>query len=290
MMNGWLVVNAFLKNDKFNTLYSFFHNSARQLNIQLTVVPSDTLLCEATDGFSKFQRPDFVLFWDKDVVLARRLEQAGFRLFNSASAVEICDSKTLTALHLAKVVPMPKTVYSPKTFHNVGYTNTEFVRRAVEILGLPLVVKEAYGSFGEQVYLAKTVEQAEELVSRLAGKDFVLQQFVAESSGRDIRVNVVGGRAVNAILRHSEKGDFRSNVTLGGAMAPHELTQQERALAEKACQAVGLDFAGVDVLLGANGPMLCEINSNPHFKSTFDATGVDLSKHILQHVVTQVKA
>ena len=288
-MKGWLVVNGFLKSDKFNNLYSFFQNSAEQLNIDLELVFSDTLLCEATDGFSQFERPNFVIFWDKDVVLAKRLESAGFRLFNSATAVEICDSKTLTALHLAGVAPMPKTVYSPKTFPNVGYGNVGFVRRAVEILGLPVVVKEAYGSFGEQVYLSETVEEAENLVRKLAGKDFLLQQFVSTSVERDIRVNVVGGKAVNAILRHSVNGDFRSNVTLGGETEPHELTQAERNLAEAVCQRVGLDFAGVDILLGKDEPLLCEINSNPHFKSTFDCTSVDLSKNILQWILKKVQ-
>ena len=287
-MKGWLLVNGFLKSDKFNGLYSFFQKSAEQLNIELELVCSDTLLCEATDGFSQFERPDFVLFWDKDVVLAKRLENAGFRLFNSAAAVEICDSKTLTSLQLAGVVPMPKTVYSPKTFESVGYTDLNFVRRAVDALGLPLVVKEAFGSFGQQVYLARTVEEVEALVQKLAGKDFLLQQFVAESVGRDIRVNVVGGKVVNAILRRSVNGDFRSNVTLGGVTEPHEPTQEEIKLAERACQEVGLDFAGVDILLGASGPILCEINSNPHFKSTFDCTGVDLSKNVLQWIVSRV--
>lgn len=283
-----MVVNGFLQSDKFNALYSFLQNSAQQLNIDLQTVSSDSLLCEATDGFSRFEKPDFVLFWDKDVVLARRLESAGFRLFNSAEAVAICDSKTLTALRLSNVVPIPKTLYSPKTFEKVGYTNANFLRRAAEILGLPIVVKEAYGSFGEQVYLAKTSEELEALTNRLAGKDFLLQQFVAESSGRDIRVNVVGGKAVNAILRRSVNGDFRSNVTLGGTMESHALTEEERNLAETACKAVGLDFAGVDILTSNDGPVLCEINSNPHFKSTFDCTGVDLSKNILQWIKQKV--
>ena len=287
-MKGWLVTNGFLKSDKFNGLYEFFQNSARELNIHLQQVSSDSLLCEATDGFSNFARPDFVLFWDKDVLLAKRLENAGFRLFNSARAVEICDNKALTALHLANVVPMPKTVYSPKTFEGVGYTNLDFVHRAVEIVGLPVVVKEVYGSFGRQVYLAKTVDELESIVSRLVGKDFLLQQFVAESAGKDIRVNVVGTQAVNAIYRSSVNGDFRSNVTLGGRAEPHVLTPWQKALAEKACEAVGLDFAGVDILLGNDGPVLCEINSNMHFKSTFDVTGVDLSKNILQWIVKQL--
>lgn len=288
MMYGLFVSNGFLKTDKFQNLQEFFQNSARQLNIRLKSVSSDNLLCEAADGFSCVERPDFVLFWDKDTVLARRMERAGFRLFNSAEAVEICDNKILTVMRLLGGVPVPKTVFAPKTFPNIGYTNTDFVLRAVEILGLPLVVKEAYGSFGQQVYLARTAEEAVSISNKLAGKDFLFQQFIGESSGRDIRVNVVGGKVVNAVLRRSLNGDFRSNVTLGGVMEQYELSQEEKNVAEKACRLIGLDFAGVDILQSDNGPVLCEVNSNPHFKSTFDCTGVDLSRNILQWIVQNV--
>ncbi len=285
MKKGWLVVNGFLHSRKFSELYGFLSESARRLNTELKTVTTDSLLADATSDFTQFEKPDFVLFWDKDVCLAKRLEKAGFRLFNSAEAVEACDSKTLTVMKLCGKVPMPKTFFSPKTFENVGYTNLDFVKTAAEQLGFPFVVKEAFGSFGEQVYLVRTMEEAESVVRRLAGKDFLMQQFVSESCGRDVRVNVVGGKAVNAVFRRSVNGDFRSNVTLGGAIEQHSLTQEEKSLAEKASQLLGLDFDGVDLLLGADGPILCEVNSNLHFKSTFDCTGVDLSENILQHIL-----
>ena len=287
MKKGWLLVNGFLQSRKFNELYRFFLENAASFDAEISVVTADGLLAEATDDFSQWQKPDFVLFWDKDVCLAKRLEKNGFKLFNSASTVEICDSKTLTATTLAGKVPIPKTLFSPKTFTAVGYTNLNFVEKAAEILGLPMVIKESYGSFGQQVYLAKTLQQAKEIASSLAGKDFVMQRFVAESCGRDVRLNVVGGKVVNAVLRKSN-GDFRSNVTLGGGMEKYSPTPQEIALAEKTCRILGADFAGVDVLQGKEGPLLCEVNSNLHFKSTFDCTGVDISKHILQHVVNNV--
>ncbi|MGN1040333.1 MAG: RimK family alpha-L-glutamate ligase [Candidatus Fimimonas sp.] len=287
MKKGWLLVNGFLQSRKFNEIYRFFLENAPSFDAEISVVAADSLLAEATDDFSQWQKPDFVLFWDKDVCLAKRLEQNGFKLFNKASTVEICDSKTLTATTLAGKVPMPKTLFSPKTFAAVGYTNLDFVEKAAELLGLPMVIKESYGSFGQQVYLAKTLQQAKEIASSLAGKDFVMQRFVAESCGRDVRFNVVGGKVVNAVLRKSNV-DFRSNVTLGGGMEKYCPSSQEIALAEKTCRILGADFAGVDVLLGKDGPLLCEVNSNLHFKSTWECTGVDISKHILQHVVNNV--
>lgn len=285
-MKGWLVTNGFLHTQKFDELYSYFLNSAQSLGIQLHKYSSVQLLCDVSSDFSKFgQKPDFVLFWDKDVYLARRLERAGFRLFNSAFAVETCDSKAQTALALNGIVPTPKTIIAPKTFLNVGYTDLTFLDDAARTLGLPFVIKEEFGSFGQQVYLANTVEEAKQIVSALCGKSFIMQRFVSESFGRDIRVNVVGGKAVCAMLRKSAT-DFRSNVTLGGETEPYVVTQEEEHVALAAAKAVGADFAGVDVLFGAKGPLVCEVNSNPHFKSTLQCTGVDLSKHILQHIVT----
>ena len=284
-MTGWLVTNGFLQSDKFNELYGFFQNSAQSLKIQLIHFTSSQLSAITSSDFSEFgAKPDFVLFWDKDVYLARRLERAGIRLFNSAHAVETCDSKAQTALALVDKVPMPKTVVSPKTFENVGYNDTAFLEKAVQTLGLPVVIKEEFGSFGQQVYLANTLEEAKAIVKNLGGKVFVLQQFVAESCGRDVRVNVVGNNIVCAMLRRSAT-DFRSNVTLGGSTENYALTTEEKQVALAAVKAVGCDFAGVDVLLGANGPLICEVNSNPHFKSTLDCTGVDLSQHILQYIV-----
>lgn len=284
-MTSWLVVNGFLQSRKFDEIYGFLLNAARHSGVDMVVKTSDSLLARAANpkGFSEGEKPDFVLFWDKDITLAKLLEKHGLHLFNNARAVEICDNKVLTALQLFGKVPVPQTLFAPKTFAGVGYTNLNFVSEAAEILGLPMVVKEAYGSFGKQVYLAKTLDEAKDIAQSLAGKDFVFQKFVVESSGRDIRVNVVGGKVVNAILRQSS-GDFRSNITLGGTALPYQPTADESAAAIAACKFIGCDFAGVDVLFGKDGPLVCEVNSNPHFKSTFDVTGVDLAEHILQNV------
>lgn len=287
MKKGWLVVNGFLQSAKFNNLYQFFLNAAKRANVQLDVVPTSRLIKTTQECFD--EKPDFVLFWDKDVCLAKRLEKDGFKLFNCAEAIESCDSKTLTTLKLLGVVPMPQTIFSPKTFPNVGYTDLSFVDAAVEKLGLPLVIKESYGSFGEQVYLAKTTDEAKRLASELAGKDFLMQRFVSESFGTDVRVNVVGGKVVNAVKRQSLNGDFRSNVTLGGSMQSCTVSEEVKKLALDACKALKLDFGGVDFLMSDNGPLLCEVNSNVHFQSTFECTGVDLSEIILQHVLQQIK-
>ena len=234
------------------------------------------------------ERPDFVLFWDKDISLARRLEREGVRLFNSARAIEICDSKTLTAECLAGKVATPKTLIAPKTFEGLGYNKLSFVENAASVLGLPLIIKESYGSFGQQVYLARSIEEAKSIVASLGHKEFIMQEFIAESCGRDVRVNVVGGKVVSAMERYNDQ-DFRSNISNGGKMKTATLSPEAEAVAIKATELIGLDFAGVDVLFGNNGPIICEVNSNPHFKSSLECTGVDMSEEIMDYILEQMR-
>ena len=283
-MKGWLIVNGFVASNKFHEIYSYLSGAAARRKIDLEMRTSDSFATPVGEKICKDLRPDFVLFWDKDINLASRLEDEGIRLFNSASAIEICDNKILTAKALCGKVPTPRTIISPKTFEGVGYNTLDFVENATRVLGLPLIIKEAYGSFGAQVYLAKTLDEAKKTVRSLGHKDFVMQEFISESRGRDVRVNVVGGRVVSAMERYNEN-DFRSNISNGGKMKPIAISEDMEQLAIEATEIIGLDFAGVDVLFGNNGPIICEVNSNPHFKSSLECTGVDMSDEIMDYIV-----
>lgn len=287
-MKAWLIVNGFVDSNKFNELYGYLSRAAARHNIALEIKASDSFTRPVGERICGEDRPDFVLFWDKDIHLARRLEKEGLRLFNSAGAIEICDNKILTAVALDGKVKTPRTIISPKTFEGVGYKRQEFVKNATRVLGLPLIIKEAYGSFGAQVYLANTLDEAKEIVTSLGHKDFIMQEFIAESRGRDVRVNVVGGRVVSAMERYNEK-DFRSNISNGGSMKKIDLGKDMEAVAIAATEAIGLDFAGVDVLFGKDGPTVCEVNSNPHFKSSLECTGVDMSEKIIDYILEQIK-
>ena len=286
-MKAWLIVNGFIDSAKFRELYGYLERAADKRGILIEIVTSDRLVWLPDEDILK-DRPDFVLFWDKDVHLARRLEGLGLRLYNSARAIEVCDSKALTAYALSGKVATPKTVTAPKTFEGVGYTSLDFVESSARVLGLPMVIKESYGSFGAQVYLAKTLEEAKSIVKSLGHKEFIMQEFISESEGRDVRVNVVGGRVVSAMERYNEN-DFRSNITGGGKMRKIDITSDIENVALRACEAIGLDFAGVDVLFGKDFPIVCEVNSNPHFKSSLECTGVDMSELIMDYVLEASK-
>lgn len=284
-MKAWLIVNGFLDSTKFTDLYGYLSRSAKKHGVTLEIKSSDSLVCK-TDEEIRQEALDLVLFWDKDVHLATRLEKIGLKLYNSAKAIEICDNKALTYLALEGKVATPKTVIAPKTFEGVGYTTLDFVENATRVLGLPMIIKESYGSFGAQVYLAKTLKEAKATVAKIAHREFIMQEFILESEGRDVRVNVVGGRVVSAMERYNEN-DFRSNITNGGSMRKIALSKEMEEAAIRACDAIGLDFAGVDILFGKNGPIVCEVNSNPHFKSSLECTGVDMSEEIMSYVTEQ---
>lgn len=290
MTRGLLVVNAFLKSNKFDELYRLLLEAARGEGMELEVQTNAEVVSQLALGRFSPQRFQFCIFWDKDVELAMQLETMGLRLFNRAQSILDCDDKGLTYLRLREAgVPMPETVLAPKTFPNVGYTDLSFLDGIGDALGFPTILKERFGSFGMQVYLCRDREELSRKVQELAGTPLLFQKPVMESLGRDIRLNVVGGRVVASILRESVNGDFRSNLTIGGRMRPYQPTLAEEELALRAVRELGLDFAGVDVLFGKDGPLLCEVNSNAHFKTTLQCTGVNMASEVMRHIAAQGK-
>ena len=290
MLRGLLVVNAFLRTTKYDDLYQTFLASAKKQTIYLTVATNEELACKVDTAAFHPDDYDFVLFWDKDIPLAMQLEQRGLPTFNSADSIFRCDDKSLTYLSLKnQPIPMPRTILAPKTFSAVGYTHLGFVEEAAQSLGFPLVVKECFGSFGQQVYLLNDINALKEKVLTLQGTPFLFQELIRASFGRDIRINVIGGRVAASLLRTSTDGDFRSNLSRGGSMQPYSPTAEEAALAILAARELGLQFAGVDVLFGEEGPILCEVNSNPHFKTTLTCTGVNMAEEILRHIADTLR-
>ncbi len=275
-MKGWLVVNEFLTNNKFNEIYRWLEKAFYDRGCNLDVYTNGELI-----NIDDIKKPDFTVFWDKDIILARQLEKNGIRLFNCADAIEICDNKALTYIALKDKIPMPKTITGPMTYRNIGYTNFEFLNNIN--MKYPIVIKECCGSFGRQVYLANNQNEAENILKNTR-EQVIFQQFISESKGRDIRINMVGGEAVTSMMRYNDS-DFRANITNGGSMKPYNPTDEEIKMAKKVCSYLNLDFGGIDILFGDNGPLLCEVNSNAHFKNIYDCTGVNVAEYIGEYVI-----
>ena len=285
-MKAWLVVNSFMDNQKFINLYELLSVAFRKQNVSLEIKTASDISLEVGERIQN--KPDFVIFWDKDIYLAERLENEGVRLFNSARAVLLCDNKILMYQELAgRGIRIPRTFIAPKTFEGLNYSKRDFLNNVIKVIGFPIVVKEAYGSFGEQVYLANDEKSLNDIINQIGYKDFLMQEFIASSKGRDIRINVVGDKAVVSMLRQNDN-DFRSNISSGGHGEKYEPNKEYLQLAVKAAQALGLDFAGVDVLFGEDGPIICEVNSNPQFASTLKATDVNLADHIVEYILSNL--
>ena len=285
-MKGWLIINTFMASQKFENLYKLLSDAFNKHGVSLEIKKAEDVSLEVNKPIK--EKPDFAIFWDKDIYLAERLEQNGIRLFNNARAVELCDNKILMYQALAKAnIRIPRTFIAPKTFEGLGYTDLTFLDKVSKEIGWPIVIKEAYGSFGEQVYLANNKEEAIEIIKRIGYKDFLMQEFIASSKGRDIRINIVGDQVVASMLREN-KNDFRSNISSGGNGTKYEPDQEYAELAIKAAKALDLSFAGVDVMFGEDGPIICEVNSNPQFASTLKATGINLADYLSNYILSQL--
>lgn len=282
-MVGWLVVNHFLNTPKFQELHAWIELSAREEGIELVRKTNVEAACEV---YTCEQLPDFVLFWDKDVRLCQVFEAFGLRCFNNARAIEVCDDKSLTYTQLAGTpVRQPKTVVVPKVFAPAEWGECSFPDDAIAYLGLPIVGKLCFGSFGAQVQLVRNREELVRFLDECGIEPAILQEFIAETEGRDARIQVVGGKVVAAMRRTAAPGDFRSNLTNGGSAEVYEPTAEEAAFAIDVCDRLGLDFAGVDIMFGAEGaPILCEVNSNAHFVNLSNCTGIDVGAAIMKYI------
>lgn len=288
---GYIIINGFLREEKFFSLYSALKQSADKAGLQLELKTNIELMCDIASGKTVANEalPPFAIFWDKDVRLAKTLEAAGMKLFNSASAIELCDDKSLTHIALMNRVPQPKTVLIPLTFPRVGYTDCTFLEKIADYLGFPFVIKQCFGSFGAGVYLAGNMEEAKAALMKTAGGAAIAQQYIASSFARDIRAYVVGDKVAAAMLRHNESGDFRANVAQGGKADAYTLSEAQAVLAVKTAQLLGCTFAGVDLLFGENGEMtVCEVNSNAHFAGISAATGVNIADKIIEAVTQRI--
>jgi len=152
--------------------------------------------------------------------------------------------------------------------------------------GAPLIIKLLEGTQGLGVVLAETRNAAESVIEAFNGLQarVIVQEFIKEAGGADIRALVVDGQVVGAMKRQGKEGEFRSNLHRGGSASVIELTDEEEAAAIKAAKAMGLGVAGVDMLQSSRGPLILEVNSSPGLEGIEAATGKDIAKSIIRYI------
>jgi len=210
--------------------------------------------------------------------VCRQFEMQG--VFTTASSLAINRSRDkLRAMQILarSGVDIPKTVFSRAT------SETEEVIEQAG--GAPLIIKVARGTQGNGVVLAETKKAAQAVMQAfyVEGVNFLVQEYIAESSGTDIRAFVVGGQVIASMKRQSLDDDFRSNLHQGGEGSPIKLTDEERKIAQKAAKAMGLPICGVDMMRSARGPLILEVNSSPGF-GIEKVTKHDVAKRVIEYI------
>jgi ribosomal protein S6--L-glutamate ligase len=215
--------------------------------------------------------------------IVRQFEMQG--VFTTASSIAIVRSRDkLRAMQLlARAgVDIPKTVFARETADL-----QDVIEKAG---GTPLIIKVARGTHGNGVVLAETKKAAEAVMQAfyVEGVNFLVQEFIEESAGTDIRAFVVGGKVMASMKRQSLDDDFRSNLHQGGEGTMVKLTDEERKVALKAAKAMGLPFCGVDMMQSDRGPLVLEINPSPGF-GIEKVTGRNVAEKVIEYIEQNAK-
>ena len=221
---------------------------------------------------------------DYGMAVLRQFEMTGAYILNSAPAIGASRDKLYAHQVLARAgIGMPTTAFahSPKDTKNL----------ISHVGGAPLVVKLLESTQGKGVVLAETAKAAESVIDAFRGLEanFIVQEFVKEAAGEDIRALVVGGKVVAAMKRKAQAGEFRSNLHRGGEAMRVKLTKEERATALRAAKAMGLAVAGVDLLRSDTGPKVLEVNSSPGLEGIEKTSGKDVAGLLIDHIEAHVR-
>ncbi|RLQ91974.1 RimK family alpha-L-glutamate ligase [Planomicrobium sp. Y74] len=279
----WIIYNGSLISEKFIDQAELVAEAAERAGVEARIMKNNDAVMDLSADMAL---PDFAVMLDKDILLGYFLKSRGIPVYNDPAIIDLCDNKAKQYIALASAgLPMPATIIAPKVYPAFSIRESGYFEKVLERFGLPMIIKEGHGSFGMKVYLIETEEQFFEKVEALRGIDFVFQEFVESSRGRDIRVNIVGGEIVAAMYRES-KTDFRANITNGGEASPIELTEQQKVIAIAAARATGAIFAGVDLLFDIDEqPLVCEVNAAAHIRNILNVTGINVADAMIAYIL-----
>ena len=219
-----------------------------------------------------------ITFYGTAVV--RQFEMMGVYTLNTSRSINRSRNKLVSMQMLAQHgLPLPKTGFADSPGDTDDLLNL--------VNGPPVVIKLTEGTQGMGVVLAETKKAAESVIEAMRGlkANFLVQEYVEEANGEDIRCFVIGNQVVASMKRHAKEGDFRSNLHRGGYAISEKISSEERKIAIQASQIMGLDVAGVDLLRSSKGPLVLEVNSSPGLEGIEKASGVDVATHMLNYLI-----
>ena len=291
MNKGWMLVkDRFWESYETNRLVEEFHN--QNINVQLVdpttidiFVNKDNKKSILVNGLES-DLPQFVFprtgsgttYYIKAVI--RHFERMGVPVINSSDAIDNVKDKLYTHQILAQ-----SNLDIPKTMLLKHPIDIDFVQKHI---GFPVIVKKISGSYGRGVFLCEDKKQLNQLVTmaELTKKtyDIILQEFIKDTWGKDLRVFVVNNKVVGCMMRQSQDDDFRANITRGGEGFPYEVNEQIEWLSSESSKALDLDIAGVDLLFQNGGYKICEVNSNPGFEGMETFTKKNIAGEIVSFI------
>ncbi|MEA2016137.1 MAG: RimK family alpha-L-glutamate ligase [Actinomycetota bacterium] len=275
-----------------------FKQAAKNMNIDLKLIAPEDIDLMVTKEDSKsiiykgnvISLPDFLIprigtISYYALAIIRQLERFGVFVLNSSQSMEISKDKLSTLQLLStKNISVPKTMLARFPF-DISLVEKEF--------SYPIIVKTVVGSRGRGVFCVEDRNKLKDLINLLEiSKDpktnLILQEFVSTSRGKDIRVIIIGGRAIGAMLRKSSDGSFKANYSSGGLVENYKINPTIEWLAVESAKIVGLDIAGVDILFDRDSYKVCEVNSYPGFEGFEKATKINLPEEIFKYIMLRL--
>jgi|TARA_B100001964_G_scaffold99242_1_gene110834 gamma-F420-2:alpha-L-glutamate ligase len=230
--------------------------------------------------------PDFVIprtgsgttYFIKAII--RHLERMNVVMINGSDSIDGVKDKLYTQQILGQSnLPVPKTLLVK---HPI---NVDWVEKNI---GFPVIIKTLSGSFGAGVFLAENKRQFKDLIklAEITSKSYniIVQEFIKESFGRDIRAFVLNGKVIGCMMRQATDDDFRANITRGGEGIPYQIDEEIEWLGGECARLLGLDIAGVDLLFHNGGYVICEVNSSPGFEGMDSYTKTNIAEQIVHYI------
>jgi len=214
----------------------------------------------------------------------RQFEMGGTYVLNSSVALLKSRDKLKSLQHMSKYdIGMPVSCFAHSTHATEDLINS--------VGGAPLIIKVLEGTQGKGVVLAESKNAAESVIDMLRGLDvhFLVQQYIAESKGADVRCFVIKDKVVATMKRQGVEGEFRSNLHCGGIAEKIKITPDERATAIKAAKVMGLKVAGVDLIRSNNGPLVLEVNSSPGLEGIEKTTEKNVAGLIIDYIEKEIE-
>jgi len=291
MINGWILYKNDIE-ESYETQRLIEEFEKQDLKVRV-VHPDDVdILVDRDDrksilvGGKARALPDFVIprtgsgttYFIKAIL--RHLERMNVVMINGSDSIDDVKDKLYTQQILGQSnLPVPKTLLVK---HPI---DIDFVERNI---GFPAIVKTLSGSFGAGVFLAETKRQFKDLIklAEITKKSYniIVQEFIKESFGKDIRVFVLNNKVVGCMMRQSTDDDFRANITRGGEGIPYQIDDDIEWLGGESARLLGLDIAGVDLLFDDSGYKICEVNSSPGFEGMEKFTKTNIAEKIVNYV------